>query len=275
MTKTAMLSRLKRIKRGECRTRGLYPLIQFLIHYFGDSNIPEYEHSGIYHFLPMYIARAVDLFRTSNDPKAVEYRAEYNKEMERDTEIPSLTEIEFGGINRALLNQTLSMSLAKFLEGGNSAWLEKTLEGYFTAQDTVVMQMIHRFDAEVYQSGLFEVIQKCTASGMSGTFGQTSLRSMVTAGRVMFTLARRIEGETVYRDQEGKEIERLPYREVSVSFVGQDGKEYKYEARFGIQSMHTDLATTLSLFSDVFANWPKEVKEQKKVYKADKAVGMI
>lgn len=275
MTKTEMLSRLKRIQRGECRTRGLYPLIQFIIWFFENTNVPEFEHTGIYHFLPMYIARAVDLFRTSNDPKAAECRAEYNKEMERDTEIPSLTEIEFGGINRALLNQTLSMSLAKFLEGENSAWLEKTLEGYFTAQDTVVMQMIHRFDAEVYQGGLFEVIQNCTASGMSGTFGQTSLRSMVTAGRVMFTLARRIDGETVYCDHESKEIERLPYREVSVSFVGQDGKEYKFEARFGIQSMHADLATILSLFGDMFASWPKDKKEQKKVYKADKEVGMI
>lgn len=275
MQKSELIAKLRRVRRDQCRTRGLYPLIQFIVWFFENPNVPEFEHTGIYHFLPMYIARAVDLFRASNDPKAVEYRAEYNKEMERDTEIPSLTEIEFGGINRALLNQTLSMSLAKFLEGENSAWLEKTLGGYFMAQDTVVVQMIHRFDAEVYQGGLFEVIQNCTASGMSGTFGQTSLRSMVTAGRVMFTLARRIDGETVYRDHEGKEIERLPYREVSVSFVGQDGKEYKYEARFGIQSMHTDLATTLSLFSDVFTNWPKDKKDQKKVYKADKDVGMM
>jgi hypothetical protein len=275
MTKTEMLSRLKKIHQGECRTRGLFTLIQMLIHYFTDPSIPEYEFNGIFDSLPKHVVRAVDILRTSKDPKIEAFRKSYSEEMERDEEVPSLTEIEFGGLARTGLCLTISHDLSKLLLGEDSVWLEKDLYAYFTAQDTVVMQMIHRFDLTVYQQGLCVIIDDCKDRGMAGQFGTTSLRSYVMAGRLMFTLARRIEGETVIviRDDKGVEIRRLPYQERSVSFVGEDGK--KSEPRFGLQSMYADLVTTMGMFEDITNNWPKDNKEQKKVYKADKDVGMM
>lgn len=275
MTKTEMLSRLKKIHQGECRTRGLFTLIQMLIHYFTDPSIPEYEFNGIFHSLPKHVVRAVDILRTSKDPKIEAFRKSYSEEMERDEKVPSLTDVTFSGLARTELCITLSRDLSKLLLGQDcGVWIEKDLYAYFTAQDSVVRQMIHRFDAEVYQDGLFEVIQKCPASGMSGTFGQTSLRSIVTIGRVMFTLARRIDGgETVYRDHEDKEIEQL-CRETRVNFVG-GKKSDKHEAYFGIQSMNADLVTTVGMFGDVFANWPKDKEGQKRVYHADEGVSMM
>lgn len=275
MNKTEMLSIMKRLDQKECETRGLFPLVQMLIRYFTDPNIPEYEFGGIFDSLPKHVARAVDILRTGDDAKLTELRVAYIKEMGRNEEIPSLTEISFGGVGRNTLCFTLSHDLSRLLLGEDSAWLEEQLLAYFTAQDTVVKQMIHRFDLAVYRQGLCDIINECRNRGinsMSGKFGETSLRSSVVAVSLTFALTRRIEGETVIVFDKGTKItKRLPFQMVGVTFCGDDGK--KFEPRFRIKSLYTDVAMAIGMFEDVTTCWPKNRKEQEKVYKPDLCVG--
>lgn len=273
MKKSELLMTLKRVRESQCQTRGLWPVIQMLVHYFGDPSIPEYEFTGISHALAMHIVRAVDILRTSEDTKVLTLRHSYEWEMEGRESVPNLADVAFGGLARTGLCLTLSRDLAKFICGEEYLRLEKDLVAYFTAQDTVVMQMVDRFDFMVYQQGLCAIIDDSRDRGMAGTFGTTSLRSYRMTGRIMFTLARRIEGETIIHGDKGEKIKRLPYQELSVSFVGEDGK--RADSRFGIQSMQADLPTILSMFEDVIRNWPKDQKDQMKVYEAAKGVSMM
>ena len=71
MKKSELLSALSSIRHDQCRTRGLYTVIQMLINYFSDERIPEYEYTGIFYSLPKHVVRAVDNLRTSKDPRSL------------------------------------------------------------------------------------------------------------------------------------------------------------------------------------------------------------
>lgn len=74
---------------------------------------------------------------------------------------------------------------------------------------------------------------------MSGKFGETELRTFITAGRIMFTFARRKKGE-------------------SVSFIGEEGDPLCLSA--GLQSVQTDFRTALDIIEDVIKHWPQDQK---------------
>ncbi|MEK7508239.1 MAG: hypothetical protein AAB568_00065 [Patescibacteria group bacterium] len=99
------------------------------------------------------------------------------------------------------------------------------------------------------------------------------MRTFISAGRVMFTFARRKKGKTVYQGFHGEEIARLPYREDSVSFVGEDGDPLCLSA--GIQSVHADLKTALDIIEDVIKHWPADAQKQAKLYKASSDVSIL
>ena len=104
---------------------------------------------------------------------------------------------------------------------------------------------------------------------MSGKFGETELRTFICAGRRMFTFARRIDKS---KDSYFKKDGELYCNEDSVSFVGEDHDLRCLSA--GIQSIQADFRTCLDMIEDVIKNWPTEIDEQRKVYKANKEVSM-
>ncbi len=102
---------------------------------------------------------------------------------------------------------------------------------------------------------------------MSGTFGKTDLRTFCTAGRTMFTFARRMPGKSgIYLG--GELVKTLPYQELSVSFVAEDNDPTALSA--GLQSVHATLPEAMALIEDVIKAWPSEKRAQKKVF-ADSA----
>jgi hypothetical protein len=122
------------------------------------------------------------------------------------------------------------------------------VEAMFTAEIRMVELAFRRFVQEVFCTGLYEVINSGTSSGMHATFGAdrdtpTTLRTFVSAGRIMFTFA--CEGVL---------------GEDSITFVGTEDDPLLLSA--GLQSVDTSLATALQMFDTVRSCWPAEPEQQ-------------
>lgn len=219
-----------------------------------DGRIPEYEYTGIYHYLPLYIQDAFDALRTSNEPWIFGYREEYLKASKRD-HVPDLVNISFGGVDRALMIQSLGQMLWDIT---GHDFLRQNTEKYFGAQDQVLEQVIHEFITKVYRTGMRDILAESRSAGFSGTFGSVTLRSLYTAGRIMFTFSR--------------ENSNNPFGEDSVSIVGEQGE--KEGVRFGTQSVHAEFFTAVTLLREVISRWPGDHAEQEEIYRPDPKISI-
>jgi hypothetical protein len=148
-------------------------------------------------------------------------------------------------------------------------WVEHQIDTYCNAQKYVLQQTFDKFLRQVYRQGLGEMIDKCNKARMSGKFGETELRTFITAGRIMFTFARRIDkNKDSYYKKEGE----LYCNEWSVSFVGEDGDPLCLST--GIQSVYANFRTAFDMIEDAIKHWSSDPKEQKKLYKADTKVSI-
>ncbi len=122
------------------------------------------------------------------------------------------------------------------------------VEMLFMAEVRMVELAFRRFVQDVFTLGLFELINEGTTAGMSGTFGAdldtpTTLRTFMTAGRLMFTFACDVGGH-----------------EESITFVGTEDDPLLLGV--GLQSVQTDLATALKMFDTVRTCWPANSEAQ-------------
>lgn len=91
--------------------------------------------------------------------------------------------------------------------------------------------LVDRFERTI-GAELWQVVNECVESGMSGVFGKTELRTFTTAGRIMLSFWRGPE---------------------QITFVG-DESDY---TRTGLQSMNCTVDTAKRLVQDVIDNWQK------------------
>jgi hypothetical protein len=250
--------------------KGQRVFAKFFIHYLGKLHIPNDEKYDFYQIEPHLPELAVDAFeqlRASDDGEVVRFRREYESEVGQ--EVPNLTDL--GASN--ILDQTLTVQAIlgyTLRDVTGVGWIEHKIDAYCNAQKYVLQQTFDKFLRSVYRQGLAEIVDKCNKSGMSGKFGETELRTFVTAGRIMFTFARRIDREkSGYYEEEGK----LFCNEWNVSFVGEDGDPLCLSA--GIQSVYADFRTALDMIEDVIKQWPPDSKEQEMLYRADTDVSML
>lgn len=246
------------IERRDFRSRGDEAFAGLLLAHMKqgleEGRISDHEFSGIWHHLPTYVREVFDRLRSGQDRDSTYFREMYVRSTLREN-IPDLVEIAFGGPERAVT----IVSLAHLLERiTGQKWLKDEIESYFMAQDTVLAQVFDEFCFRVYRNGLTDRIDESKKAGMSGQFGTVSLRTFVTAGRIMFTFARKVEGQD---------------HEDSVSFVGEDGE--REGVRAGQQSVYCDLGTACGLIREVMDHWPNDVDDQRKIFKDDDEVSLF
>lgn len=252
--------------------KGQKAFARFFAWWLEKLDIPSDEKYGFWQIEPHLPQLAVDAFehlRTGTDEETRRFREDY--ETETGHEVPNITDLGASRIldQRSAVQTTLGFMLQE-ITGQDQ--VEHKIDTYCNAQNYVLQQSFDKFLRLVWRKGMFEIVDKCAKRGMSGKFGETELRTYILAGRVMFTFARRKEGETgVYLG--GKLVKTLPHQEGGVSFVGEDGDPLGLSA--GLQSVDTDLHTCINMIEDVIKNWPSAEKEQRKVHKANANVSIM
>jgi hypothetical protein len=276
MHKKDLINGLKRFlerdgvgRDGGVSWKGQRVFANFLIFYLGKLNIPsdeKYDFWQIEPFLPKLMVDAFEQLRTGTDSEIVHFRQEYKAEVGH--EVPNITDLGVSNIfdQGSAVQTTLGFMLR---EVTGLDWVEEKIDTYCNAQKYVLQQTFDKFLRLVYRRGMGETIDKCTEAGMSGKFGETELRTFITAGRILFTFARRIDKS---KDSHYKKEGELYCNEWSVSFVGEDGDPLCLSA--GIQSVYADFHTALGLIEDVIRHWSADPKEQKKQYQANAKISI-
>lgn len=270
MHKKELIAGLKRfITQHQGVSKGQRAFANFLVQYLENLKIPsdeKYDFWRIEPHLPGLMVDAFEQLRTGTDEQTVRFRQAY--ETETGHEVPNITDLgESNILEQGMAVQSTLGFMLKEVTGQD--WVEHQIDTYCNAQKYVLQQTFGKFVRLVYRQGLGEMTEKCDKRGMSGKFDETEFRTFVTAGRIMFTFARRIDkSKNSYYKKDGE----LYCNEWSVSFVGDDSDPLCLSA--GIQSVYGDFRTVLDMIEDVIKHWSQDSKEQKKLYGADVKVTM-
>jgi len=231
------------------RTKGQATFALFLSKYIAGLKIPhdqEYDFWQIDNHIPSILVGAIRAFEKSEELWIVEFRKTYEKEIEHPFYDP--TQVYAGNNVHAALEVSMIQELIyNITEAG---YLRHEIDVLLNAERNLVGLRFAQFQDQVYHvGGLNKVITECEFKGMSGKFGETTLRSYVMAGRLMFTFSRG-SGEN----------------ESTVSFVCEEDDPVGLGG--GLQSCYAELPVAISMIEDVITNWA----ECKSAFEADKAV---
>lgn len=260
------------VRQSGVRWKGQRAFANFLIYYLGNLEIPhdeKYDFFNIEPHLPELMVDAFERLRLDADPVTANFRKEY--EEETGHEVPNVTDLGASHIldQGSAVQTTLGFMLREITR---LDWVASQIDAYCNAQKYVLKQTFDKFLRLVYRRGLYALTDECGCP-MSGRFGETELRIGFCGGRIMFTFARRKEGETIFYGQDGKVFHRLPYQEDSVSFVGDDSDPLCLSS--GLQSVYADFRTALDLIEDVVKGWPHDANQQALIFKKNGNVSFI
>lgn len=274
MSRKELIAKLRSFNPAILRTRGSESLIALFVWFFENVVKEDYElQSGlsILNYLPKYAVDAIEMVSNKETcpADAVQIRDSYLREVEEEN-LPLLTEVAFGSVRRALLVASVARMLG---EVTGYEFVKRETESYCFSQDNVLMQYLYKFLKEVGFKGMLD-IYNAAPSGCSGTFGQTEIRILGTAGRLLVTFARRKEGKTTYKapKDSGSQDLVLDYIEESVTFIGDDSEPNV--PRWGTQSCYADFRLALEMIDEVITNWPATETDQKRVFKTDQEVSI-
>jgi len=249
MKKAALVGSLSRYaERDTGSTKGQKTLARFLAHYFDSLEIPADQNRGhwsIDQYIPQLLLGAFEVFRTSEDETVRQLRARYEDELSRP--FMDLTDIWGDGVEKALAVQSLGYL---FNDVFNADWFPSRINDVFNAEQNLLQQVLYKFLDRVFSQGLFNIIDTSPQRGVSGTFGETTLRGYVIDGRLMLTFAR--PGEPM---------------EHSASFVCGDDDPLVLGGR--VQHVDTDLQTAIAMINDVMTGWPEDSSAQADILKYD------
>lgn len=238
----------------EAMWHGQRPLEQYLSWWLDEKVEFNDKYTGIVHYLPRLMVEALENLRTGQDSITQTFRIAYRAECEIE-EFPDVKEVN-GSFERTHLILNVSRIIEEVTE---NKWLEEHIVGYLRAQDYVLDQALREFNVRVYRQGLHKLTKENKTAGMSGNFGNTTLRTFYTAGRLMLTFARTSEKNPKYED--------------AVSFVAD--YDDPTGLRTGLQSVYCTFETAVSMIQEVTNNWPAEISEQSRIYHSDIKVGII
>lgn len=232
---------------GQLTMKGQRQLATHYIHYFRKTDIAadtKYDFWDLEAYLPQLILDGFMDLLVSDDPVTATIR----EQLEGDDHLMLGDPSRIGAIPS--MDQVIWVqSIVGMLDGaGVHEATRNKVEALFMAEIRMVELAFRRFVRDVFASGLFEVINGGTTSGMSGTFQDrgdtpTTLRTLMTAGRTMFTFACGVGSH-----------------EETITFVGTEDDPLLLGA--GLQSVQTDLATALKMFDTVRTCWPADSQAQ-------------
>ena len=203
MHKQELIDGLKQYK-GEWK--GQRAFADFFAHWLGNLKIPSDEKYDFYQIephLPQLAVDAFDALRTGTDEDTVRFRKDYESETGR--EVPNVTDLGASYIlDQCSAVQTTLGFMLRDVTGHE--WVARDIDAYCNAQMHLLQQTFDKFLRLVYRKGLHELIDKSARTGMSGRFGEVELRTLTTAGRIMFTFAKRIDKSKPTHYQKGEEL---------------------------------------------------------------------
>lgn len=245
---------------GNSNRKGEKTFVSFLIGYLGGLCIPgdeKYVFYDIVPHIPQILTDAHHEFRTSTEHWVSQLREQYVQEIGRN--VANLTDVGVDNDLYRFSEVLMISSLAKKVLGKEDQgdYVEQDVLAHSNAQANLLQQVFDNFLRKVYRKGMFEMINSSKICGIGGVFGQTELRTFVTAGRIMFTFARGVEGSE---------------EEISISFVAEDGDPNGYSA--GLQSIHAGLVDSFTMINDVTDNWPEDEEKQKEVFLENDTISM-
>lgn len=250
--------------------KGQCAFASFLIHYFENLDLFDHEKYDFWRiepYLPELMVDAFEQLRTGTDEITVKFRKEY--EEETGHEVPNI--IDLGASNLLEQVSAVQTTLGFMLkEVTGQDWVEHEIDKYCNAQRHVLQQTFGKFVRLVYRRGMFSIVSKSEIRGTGGKFGDTELRTFVTAGRIMFTFARRIDKNKPSHYAKG---DGVICNEDSVSFVASEDNPLCLEA--GLLSVHADFRTALDMIEDVIKHWPSDEKEQQTLFASNDKIGIF
>lgn len=279
LTKTELCQRIMSAHaQAERKGLGESELMAFFYQYFKRHMTDEHEITGIVHYLPVYVVRAMEFLRTSQDPFFVHHRERYLKAV-KGKEIPCLTEIAYGGVYRALTVGSVASIMAEATgsDGEKNELVRQAIQNYCLAQDIVLQQSWYNFLRAV-GSEMFRLIDlEEIINAHSGKFGDTDLRTFAGGGRLMVSFSRRHEGTTriMVSQEESPNDVVLPYFESSICFIGEDSKKGRENARWGIQSCHCDFPEALTMITEVTTKWQEAGDSVNQIFRPDRNVSIM
>jgi hypothetical protein len=234
--------------------RGQAELARYLAYWFNELKIrhnERYDFWQIEHYLPQLLLRALDDLHGSDEQGIVQQREVYEQEL---GPFPNLTKVGVGDMfEQAMVIRSVGQLIADITD---LPYLKDAIDTLFNAERHLIEQGFYRFLSRVYSQGLVAVIDGSSQRGMSGQFGQTTLRSYVMAGRLMLTFAR---GDSEHGEQD-------------ITFVCEEGDELGLAS--GMQSCYADVFTALAMFDDVISGWPSDPEAQIERFTARQSVTM-
>lgn len=235
------------IASGQLTMRGQQPLAAHYINYFRKTDIAadrKYDFWDMEAYLPQLMLDGFMDLLNSEDRVTAHIR----EQLEEQTSLVLGDPSRIGAIPAT--DQVLWVqSIDGILRGAGVHEVTcSKVEMLFMAEVRMVELAFRRFVQDVFSSGLFELINGGITSGMSGTFQDqgdtpTTLRTFMTAGRIMFTFACGVGSH-----------------EESITFVGTEDDPLLLGA--GLQSVQTDLVTALKMFDTVSTCWPADSEAQ-------------
>lgn len=238
-------------RRGDIR--GQADFAKFLARYIKGLSIPadqQYSFWDIDDYIPEIVIAAIRAFESSDQPWIVEFRRVYKEET--DIHFTDPTGVSAGNNIQEVLEVEMIKSLFREIMGQRGDYLSHQIDILLNAERHVVMLRFRQFQDRVYNTGgLGAIISGSRSRGMSGSFGETTLRSYILAGRLMITFARK---NNAY--------------EQSVSFVCEEDDLIGITG--GLQSCFAVLPDALAMIEDVIIHWDGN----RTSFKSDKAVAI-
>lgn len=238
MHKKELIVKLLSFSESNPQWRGQATFARYLAVFLESLDIPAdsiYDFWRIEPYLTDICVDAFEQLRTSTKPVIVDFRKRYEEETEHP--VPNLLDLGESDILHQghAVQVTLGFMLANVLD---SEYIGRDIDAYCNAQKYVLQQTFDKFLCHVYRNGMFDIIKDCDERGMSAKFGNTTLRTYIMAGRIMFTFARKEDDQ--------------------VTFIAEDGDPLCYSA--GLQSLNVNFRSALDLIEDVIKHWPKVQK---------------
>ncbi len=257
MKKSDLVAALRDFAEQQCgRSRGQNVLAYYFAYWFDRLEISadqQYDFWEIDNRIAQLLVSAVEELLISESSPIKRLREMY--ELETEHSIPDPMDITGDGIDQALFVQSLGFL---FHDVTAQNWISGQIGQVFNAQRHLLMQRVYVFVDKVYTRGLAKFIHDTQERGMSGTVGETTIRTYYVAGRQLITFARPSTDEAK--------------AEHSMTLIC--GEDDPLALGIGTQSIFTDFQTALAMLDDVITNWPDELEQAWMLLAPDDQIGI-
>lgn len=243
-----LTKKLRAIRPENCRSTGLYSVIQFLVWYFERPKIqrqPEITDTN----LSKVIADGICFLTIGMDTQAIQCRVIYKRATGHD--ISKILHYPLGSLERESFIFLMSEEIAYLVDFQNHSLL-RDRKTNFHVENMLFESIFKRFITNVYQAGeLYNLVMQAPSLRRIGYFGQTRISSIVILGYVNITLNR---------------LSVTPENDYLIIMKGAANDCF---ASFEIFPSTMNPWTAIDMIRDIIENWPTTKQERNRAFNFD------